>query len=88
MSSNAGLGVYFGVRELFRHPEILKDTGMTPGLQDKTVIVQGFGNGAPDARWPRPRPRPVFPILDVANHHCLQWATTLRCISRRRAAAR
>eukprot|EP00730_Choanoeca_flexa_P007821 TRINITY_DN12397_c2_g2_i2.p1 TRINITY_DN12397_c2_g2~~TRINITY_DN12397_c2_g2_i2.p1 ORF type:complete len:509 (+),score=175.20 TRINITY_DN12397_c2_g2_i2:165-1691(+) len=39
-----GLGVYFGVREMFRHPEICAKVDLSPGLTDKTVVVQGFGN--------------------------------------------
>eukprot|EP00045_Choanoeca_perplexa_P014118 m.164245 g.164245 ORF g.164245 m.164245 type:complete len:507 (+) comp16572_c1_seq1:191-1711(+) len=39
-----GLGVYFGVRELFRQEDMCASLGMTTGLADKTVVVQGFGN--------------------------------------------
>lgn len=40
-----GLGVYFGVRELCRNAQLMDRLGLPPGLKDKTVIVQGFGNG-------------------------------------------
>jgi glutamate dehydrogenase (NAD(P)+) len=39
-----GLGVFFGVRELFTIPEFCSQYGTTVGLQGKTVIIQGFGN--------------------------------------------
>jgi glutamate dehydrogenase (NAD(P)+) len=39
-----GRGVQYGIRETFRYPEDLKSIGLSPGLQDKTVVFQGFGN--------------------------------------------
>ncbi len=39
-----GRGIVYGLRELFRLPEELKKHKLTPGLADKTVIVQGLGN--------------------------------------------
>lgn len=39
-----GMGVYFGVREALNVPEDMKRIGLTPGLEGKRVIVQGFGN--------------------------------------------
>ncbi|GIV53667.1 MAG: glutamate dehydrogenase [Candidatus Kapaibacterium sp.] len=39
-----GRGLYFGVREAVNDPELVKRLGITPGLGDKRVIVQGFGN--------------------------------------------
>ncbi len=39
-----GRGLYFGVREAVNDPELVKRLGITPGLADKRVIVQGFGN--------------------------------------------
>jgi glutamate dehydrogenase (NAD(P)+) len=39
-----GLGVYFGVREFFRQADLCKDVGLEMGLENKTVVVQGFGN--------------------------------------------
>ncbi|KAI7817947.1 hypothetical protein BC939DRAFT_402011, partial [Gamsiella multidivaricata] len=39
-----GLGVYYGVREFLRFPEVQKMTGLTGEIAGKTVIVQGFGN--------------------------------------------
>ncbi|RFM28665.1 Glu/Leu/Phe/Val family dehydrogenase [Deminuibacter soli] len=39
-----GLGVFFGVREVCNMPEVMKRLGLTPGVQDKTVVVQGLGN--------------------------------------------
>jgi len=39
-----GLGVYFGIRELCRHTPIMESLNMAPGLEDKTIVVQGFGN--------------------------------------------
>ncbi|MCC7029746.1 MAG: Glu/Leu/Phe/Val dehydrogenase, partial [Chitinophagaceae bacterium] len=39
-----GLGVYFGVREMCNDVEMMKKIGMTTGMSDKTVVVQGLGN--------------------------------------------
>jgi glutamate dehydrogenase (NAD(P)+) len=39
-----GLGVFYGLREFFSFEEDTKKIGLTAGLKDKTVIVQGFGN--------------------------------------------
>lgn len=39
-----GRGVVFALRELFRTPKELKRAGLAPGLEGKTVSVQGFGN--------------------------------------------
>ena len=39
-----GRGVQFVLREFFRHPEDVKETGMDGGLEGKEVIIQGLGN--------------------------------------------
>ncbi|MBL7997089.1 MAG: Glu/Leu/Phe/Val dehydrogenase [Candidatus Kapabacteria bacterium] len=39
-----GRGVYFGVREAVNDTALMKKLGMTMGLGDKRIIVQGFGN--------------------------------------------
>ncbi|ANM30806.1 glutamate dehydrogenase [Acidobacteria bacterium Mor1] len=39
-----GQGVVFGLRELFRRKDILKSRKISPGLDGKTVSLQGFGN--------------------------------------------
>jgi glutamate dehydrogenase (NAD(P)+) len=39
-----GLGVFFGVREVCNMPEVMKKLGLTPGVEGKTVVVQGLGN--------------------------------------------
>ncbi|KAJ3363798.1 glutamate dehydrogenase [Allomyces javanicus] len=39
-----GLGVYYGVREFLTFPEIQAATGITNGLKDTKIIIQGFGN--------------------------------------------
>ena len=39
-----GMGVVFALREFFRHPEDVAETGMSGGLGDKRIIVQGLGN--------------------------------------------
>lgn len=39
-----GRGVQFGLREMFRHPRDVKRTGLSPGLEGKTAIIQGLGN--------------------------------------------
>jgi glutamate dehydrogenase (NAD(P)+) len=39
-----GLGVFYGVREVCLMEEQMKKLGLTVGVQDKKVIVQGLGN--------------------------------------------
>ena len=39
-----GLGVFYGIRELCRHKEIMDKLHLTTGIEGKTVIVQGLGN--------------------------------------------
>jgi glutamate dehydrogenase (NAD(P)+) len=39
-----GRGVQFGIREALGHAEDLKGLGLAPGIEGKTVVVQGFGN--------------------------------------------
>jgi glutamate dehydrogenase (NAD(P)+) len=39
-----GMGVFFGIREACDVAEDMKPLGLEPGLEGKTVVVQGFGN--------------------------------------------
>lgn len=39
-----GLGVFYGIREVFNMPEVVHKIGLTTGLEGKTVVVQGLGN--------------------------------------------
>lgn len=39
-----GLGVFYGIREFLSYEEVLKKTGLTPGLRGKRIIIQGYGN--------------------------------------------
>lgn len=39
-----GLGVFYGLRELCNVKEDMKRIGLEPGLEGKTVVVQGMGN--------------------------------------------
>ncbi|XP_049850589.1 glutamate dehydrogenase, mitochondrial-like [Schistocerca gregaria] len=39
-----GLGVYFCIREFLSKPQVQAQSGLTEGLDGKTVIIQGFGN--------------------------------------------
>lgn len=39
-----GLGVFFGIREVCNMPDIMGKLGLTTGVEDKKVIVQGLGN--------------------------------------------
>jgi len=39
-----GRGVYFGIRQAFRHAKDIQSLGLDPGLAGKTVSIQGFGN--------------------------------------------
>ena len=39
-----GLGVFFGVREVCLMPDVMAKAGLSVGIEDKNVIVQGLGN--------------------------------------------
>lgn len=39
-----GLGVFFGIREVCRMPEMMEKLGLSLGVEGKTVVVQGLGN--------------------------------------------
>ena len=39
-----GRGVQYVLKEFFRHPEDVKETGMEGGLEGKEVVIQGLGN--------------------------------------------
>lgn len=39
-----GLGVFYGVREVCLMPEVMAKAGLTVGIENKNVIVQGLGN--------------------------------------------
>ena len=39
-----GRGVYYGIREACGYPEDMKRLGLEPGLEGKTVVIQGLGN--------------------------------------------
>jgi glutamate dehydrogenase (NAD(P)+) len=49
-----GRGVYFGLREACNDADDMKALGLSPGLEGKRVVVQGFGNvGYHSARFCR-----------------------------------
>ncbi len=39
-----GLGVFFGIREVCKMPEVMNKIGLSLGTEGKTVVVQGLGN--------------------------------------------
>ncbi len=39
-----GRGVQYGIREAFQYADDLRPFGLTPGLDGKTIVIQGFGN--------------------------------------------
>jgi glutamate dehydrogenase (NAD(P)+) len=39
-----GLGVFFGLREVCNMPAVMEKLGLSLGVKDKTVVVQGLGN--------------------------------------------
>ena len=39
-----GRGVQFGLREMFRHAEDVKEAGLSGGLGGKRIVIQGLGN--------------------------------------------
>ncbi|MGE3536719.1 MAG: Glu/Leu/Phe/Val dehydrogenase [Candidatus Tectimicrobiota bacterium] len=39
-----GRGIQYALREFFRHPDLLRSTGLSGDLSGKRIAVQGFGN--------------------------------------------
>ena len=39
-----GRGVFYGLRELFNNERICKQLGIQPGIEGKTMVIQGLGN--------------------------------------------
>jgi glutamate dehydrogenase (NAD(P)+) len=39
-----GLGVFFGIREVCNIPDVMEKLKLKPGVEGKTVVVQGLGN--------------------------------------------
>lgn len=39
-----GLGVFYGLREVCRMPDVMEKLGLQTGIEGKTVVVQGLGN--------------------------------------------
>ncbi|WP_207492734.1 Glu/Leu/Phe/Val family dehydrogenase [Aridibaculum aurantiacum] len=39
-----GLGVFYGIREICNMPDVMEKLGLSVGMKDKTVVVQGLGN--------------------------------------------
>lgn len=39
-----GRGVCFALKEIVSHVEDMKQLGLTPGMEDKSIVVQGLGN--------------------------------------------
>jgi glutamate dehydrogenase (NAD(P)+) len=43
-TESTGLGVFYGLREVCNNVSLAEKYGYTPGIAEKTFIVQGFGN--------------------------------------------
>lgn len=39
-----GRGVYYGLRELCKNEKIMQGLGLSPGIEGKTMVIQGLGN--------------------------------------------
>ncbi|MGV3529432.1 MAG: Glu/Leu/Phe/Val family dehydrogenase [Flavisolibacter sp.] len=39
-----GLGIFYGIQEVCRMPEVMQRQGLTVGIEGKRVVVQGLGN--------------------------------------------
>jgi len=43
-TESTGLGIFYGTKELLNTESFLKKTGLSYGVANKNIIVQGFGN--------------------------------------------
>ncbi len=60
-----GMGVFFGIREVCNMPHVMQRLGLTTGVQDKTVVVQGLGNvGYHSAKYFREHGAKVIAIAE------------------------
>jgi glutamate dehydrogenase (NAD(P)+) len=60
-----GLGVFFGVREVCLMEDVMKKQGLTVGIANKKVVVQGLGNvGYHSAKFFRENGAIVFSIAE------------------------
>jgi glutamate dehydrogenase (NAD(P)+) len=39
-----GLGVFYGIREVCNMPDVMQKVGLTTGVKNKRIVVQGLGN--------------------------------------------
>lgn len=39
-----GLGVFYATRQVLNNAEVVKNLGVTEGVEGKSIIIQGFGN--------------------------------------------
>jgi len=39
-----GRGVFYGIREVLEQKDDMKKLGLTPGMEGKTIVIQGLGN--------------------------------------------
>ncbi len=39
-----GLGVFYGIREVCKMPDVMEKLGLTTGIEGKRIIIQGLGN--------------------------------------------
>jgi len=66
-----GLGVFFGVREVCLMEDVMQRLGLTPGVENKRVVVQGLGNvGYHSAKFFREHGAKVIAIAEFEGSIC------------------
>jgi glutamate dehydrogenase (NAD(P)+) len=66
-----GLGVFYGVREVCSMPDVMKKLGLTTGVKDKRVVVQGLGNvGYHTAKFFREHGAKIIAIAEYEGAIC------------------
>jgi glutamate dehydrogenase (NAD(P)+) len=62
-----GLGVFYGIREVCNMPEVMAKLGLSLGIENKTVVIQGLGNvGYHAAKFFR---EGGAKVIAIAEHH-------------------
>ncbi|MBX3420273.1 MAG: Glu/Leu/Phe/Val dehydrogenase [Pirellulaceae bacterium] len=80
-----GLGVFFGVREACSMVQDMRRLGLSPGIEGKTVAIQGFGNvGYHTAKFLAEAGAKVIAVGDLAGTICNSQGLDIAAVDQHR----